>query len=646
MKINIKFFLTLSILLLGLSQISFAEWEKVIIDQDTKKIIILSGDKQYDIDNIATINAEDTTTDEETNNESSEEENKDKETVNNDTNAEEENETSEEDTSIEEDNPLYKNLEEGTEIEKAIYWMYQNWLTKYDNETDYRPDDPLLREEAAKIVGQAYNILWFPQEVKNNECSFSDEETFDPTLKDYIHSTCTYWIFKWNNGKFSAQRSLTKAEALTVLIRILEWKLSSEDFNPRWTLYFTKAKGISLTKETDVLALDRAITRREIALLIYRFKEIVLSENLTEAAKTQLSLIDTNPGNFVPQENKASEEKTTETEKKDTETTNKENNYEDVLSWAEFWSTSTLSVLNNPEIVEAIQWMNENGLTNSQDISSYAPFDNLTREQAAKMFAKFAKSLNYTSTWDEDCNFKDISNADSTLKDSIVEVCTLWIMKGSNWKFSPKEYLTKAQFVAMLIRLSEWERLDENVTPRWANYFLKAWELGILNAEDITSFEGLITRYEAALLFYRFQLKQQITTWLNVVKLKNELISSVKNSDDEFVEWDVDDSYAISLDSNLLKNQFFQEWYMEILWTRYSIKKTTMTIFDIWEESFVWYWDIIDIAKNSKIGTVNFVVSNWNVIQWTLRISDPAKKRIIKESKNTNARYNLIEQTN
>jgi hypothetical protein len=57
-----------------------------------------------------------------------------------------------------------------------------------------------------------------------------------------------------------------------------------------------------------------------------------LSENLTEAAKTQLSLIDTNPGNFVPQENKASEEKTTETEKKDTETTNKENNYEDVLS--------------------------------------------------------------------------------------------------------------------------------------------------------------------------------------------------------------------------------------------------------------------------------------------------------------------------
>jgi hypothetical protein len=37
--------------------------------------------------------------------------------------------------------------------------MYTNGLTKYDNLVDYRPDDPLLREEAAKIIGQAYIIL-------------------------------------------------------------------------------------------------------------------------------------------------------------------------------------------------------------------------------------------------------------------------------------------------------------------------------------------------------------------------------------------------------------------------------------------------------------------------------------------------------
>jgi hypothetical protein len=70
--------------------------------------------------------------------------------------------------------------------------MYNNGLTKYDNLTDYRPDDPLLREEAAKIIGQAYMILGYPKDVKNTSCSFSDADTFDPSLASYISDTCSY----------------------------------------------------------------------------------------------------------------------------------------------------------------------------------------------------------------------------------------------------------------------------------------------------------------------------------------------------------------------------------------------------------------------------------------------------------------------
>jgi hypothetical protein len=70
--------------------------------------------------------------------------------------------------------------------------MYNNGLTKYDNLTGYRPDDPLLREEAAKIIGQAYIILGYPKDVKNTSCTFSDADTFDPSLSGYIKDTCTY----------------------------------------------------------------------------------------------------------------------------------------------------------------------------------------------------------------------------------------------------------------------------------------------------------------------------------------------------------------------------------------------------------------------------------------------------------------------
>ena len=143
-------------------------------------------------------------------------------------------------------------------------------------------------------------------------------------------------------------------------------------------------------------------------------------------------------------------------------------------------------------------------------------------------------------------------------------------MQWSNWKFSPNAIMTKSQFVTMLIRLSEGKRLDETTNPWWANYFIKAWELWILDKWDISSFEGSLTRYEAALLFYRFQLKQAINSWLNAWNLKNEVLSSVKNSDGWFASWDIDNSYAVLLDANLLKNQFFQEGYLRAFVSKIS----------------------------------------------------------------------------
>ena len=615
---------------------SYAEWEKVIIDPVTKKIIIQSWDKNLDLDALKTLSQSgswEAVTDwikaSETSEEIKTQEEEKKETVDEKNN-----------------DSLYAELEWWEEIDKALYWMYNNGLTKYDNLQEYRPDDPLLREEAAKIIGQAYNILWYPKEIKNNECSFSDEAQFDPSLASYVKDTCSYWIFRWSNWSFLAQKSLSKAEALTVLIRILEWELSSEEFNPWWTLYFVKAKSIALSNESDVNSLDRPVTRREIALLIYRFKKIVLDSQLNSAAKQQISLINQNPVNFVPEDKKSWEENKEQTPSTQLSWENKNNeDFSGVLSWVDFWVTTSLSILNSPEVVEAINWMRDKGLTSAKDINAYMPFQYLTREQAAKMFLQFAKALDYTTPLEENpsCNFSDLKEADPNLTSSIQEVCKLWLMQWSNWKFSPNAIMTKSQFVTMLIRLYEGKRLDETTNPWWANYFIKAWELWILDKWDISSFEGSLTRYEAALLFYRFQLKQAINSWLNTWNLKNEVLSSVKNSDGWFASWDIDNSYAVLLDANLLKNQFFQEGYLELLWVRYLLKKTAMTVFDIWDESFVWYWDLYDFATDSKVWTVNFIVSNGNVIQWTIRLIENSQTWNVKESKTTTAWYNLIQ---
>ncbi|MEI8008498.1 MAG: hypothetical protein WCI00_03610 [bacterium] len=94
----------------------------------------------------------------------------------------------------------------------------------------------------------------------------------------------------------------------------------------------------------------------------------------------------------------------------------------------------SLSINNDPELLEAIRWMNDNGLTNFKTIVEYKPFEILNREQAAKVISLFANIYNFGQTTSgatisSDCTFQDIANADTSLVPYIQQACTLGIMK-------------------------------------------------------------------------------------------------------------------------------------------------------------------------------------------------------------------------
>jgi hypothetical protein len=100
-------------------------------------------------------------------------------------------------------------------------------------------------------------------------------------------------------------------------------------------------------------------------------------------------------------------------------------------------------------------------------------------------------------------------------------------MKGSDGKFRPGNEITKAQFVAALMRMFEGQAMDETGDPWWKNYFEKAQELGIVGPADVITFEGPVTRYEVALFLYRFKVKYQMLKNLNSSRLQNEIVASV-----------------------------------------------------------------------------------------------------------------------
>jgi len=147
--------------------------------------------------------------------------------------------------------------------------MYENDMTKYNDANMFRPGDYLTRQEAAKFF-VAYVETFLTGKVESDlSCNFADITTADPTLQWDIEAACRWGLFYGANGHFMPNQPMTKAQAITVLVRALEQK-HDETWNPRWTEYFQRARVLGITKETNVWRLDMPVKRYEIDLPLAR----------------------------------------------------------------------------------------------------------------------------------------------------------------------------------------------------------------------------------------------------------------------------------------------------------------------------------------------------------------------------------------
>jgi hypothetical protein len=298
--------------------------------------------------------------------------------------------------------------------------------------------------------------------------------------------------------------------------------------------------------------------------------------------------------------------------------------------------TNSLSISNDPELIEAIKRMNDNGLTSYNDVISYQPFEVLNREQAAKILVKFAEVFKFAGiNTITSCTFEDISEADASLTSYIQQVCNLGIMQGSNGNFAPKTTISKAQFISAMIRLFEGKRLNETKSPRRTEYFETAENMGIVSPSDSITFDNVITRYEVALSLYRFKVKYQITQNLNNETIDNQVVSTVPGSvvtgTNNLPESNV------YVDMNLLNNGNFNVGYIEVLGNRYKIVKSGTK--EYFTNNFARYADIFTLDTETKTGTTSFIVSSLSLIEGTIRIGDIAY--IISPLDTTNAYYKL-----
>ena len=543
------------------------------------------------------------------------------------------------------------------EFDRALYRMYMNWLTKYNNSDEFRPYDNLTREESAKMIGQLYSVLWFPKEDKWFNCNFVDTNMFDPTLAEHIYNVCRRWIFRWNDKtqQYMPHDNLTKGQLLAVLLRIFEWKMSDESGQPRWIEYYVKALTLSMTNEINLAKFDQPVSRWEASLLIFRFKNMVIDEDQYKLYLARLTNLEWDNDAYLKQieELKLQREasQTPNDSESNIDTSNPDSNWITAWTWDQTWDTAwnnvSLDIIawnetltDTPEFMESINWMYDNGMTSYNTTESFMPYQTITRAQVAKMLDKFATATNLTTVrnfWN--CEFSDV-DPQSEFKESITKVCQYGIMAGSNDKFSPDQTVTKAEFVAMLIRLFDWTTLDESLNPRWTAYYKRAIEIWLISAQDTVTFTSEITRYEVATYLYRLKVRLTMYNNLNSSQLSDEIIKTLDETQSTNEEWKI--TTKVYVDILALNNSAFTDWYVELLWERYRIKKANTDSYNVWTNSFVWYWTLYNIESWDSIGSISFILTNGALVEWTIRINKIPY--YLQKDSNTTTYYNLTQK--
>lgn len=169
--------------------------------------------------------------------------------------------------------------------------------------------------------------------------------------------------------------------------------------------------------------------------------------------------------------------------------------YLDNLS-ANFWELKT-----------AVSWMYKQWFTKHNNPQDFKYNRALRRDEAAKFFVSYAKNIlgkrpDYTKIW---CDFSDLDEAWSDLRNIVIESCQLWLFNGSNGKFRPWNSLTNAQAITVFMRMLHWYQ-DESWSHYANKYYLDAWNswfiwwtaLGNKGNFDINA-----TRWDVAIMLYR-----------------------------------------------------------------------------------------------------------------------------------------------
>lgn len=123
---------------------------------------------------------------------------------------------------------------------EAFEWAFDVWvLTSYRTEslkTAY-----LTREMAAPLLVNYINNV-ARKGYSGNLCKANDIEVAEKIYQDDLRTLCNFWILRWSNNKISPKRTLSKQEAIALVMRIIDGEQKEKTQGHRAYHYYERAK--------------------------------------------------------------------------------------------------------------------------------------------------------------------------------------------------------------------------------------------------------------------------------------------------------------------------------------------------------------------------------------------------------------------
>lgn len=168
----------------------------------------------------------------------------------------------------------------------TVLWLNINNFTKYSTLWEFRAQDPITRWEASKFVVKFAELNNLKKIKNHDECNFLDITDYDYTLKDSIIEACEYGLFKGSNWNYMPNNLISKWEAITVVMRSLEW-MKNETINPRYSNYYQLWSTINLSL-WDINEFENPITRIMLGLRLketFEYSESIKNNNIDSDAE-------------------------------------------------------------------------------------------------------------------------------------------------------------------------------------------------------------------------------------------------------------------------------------------------------------------------------------------------------------------------